>query len=60
MAWIKLHRLLAQLRQRRIDPRDVTVFVDDHIVDPRYRRSIPEDSTTEDDEDLYEGDSEEY
>jgi len=60
MPWINLARLLAQLRQRRIDPRDVTVFVDDHVVDPRYRRPLPGDSTPEETEDLYDDDSEEY
>ena len=59
MAWIKLHRLLALLRQRRIDPRDVTVFIDDHVINPRYQLPFPGDSTHEETEDLYEDDSEE-
>ena len=58
--WIKLHRLLALLRQRRIDLRDVTVFVDYHVINPRYRRPLPEESTFEEDEDMSEDDSEEY
>jgi len=58
--WMNLHRLLTLLRQRRIDPRDVTVFIDNHVVDPRYRRPLPGDPTPEETEDLYEGDSEEY
>ena len=58
--WRNLHRLLALLRQRGIDPRDVTVFIDDHLINPRYRRPLPEESTLEEDEDLYEDNSEEY
>ncbi len=56
--WITLHRLLVLLRQRRIDPRDITVFIDDHVINPRYRRPLPEESTFEEDEDLSEDDSE--
>ena len=58
--WMNLHRLLALLRQRRIDPRDVTVFIDDHFVNPRYRRPLPEESTFEESEDEPEYDSEDY
>ena len=58
--WIKLHKLIALLRQRGIDPRDVTVFIDDHVINPRYRRPLPEESTLEEDEDISEDDSEEY
>ena len=58
--WMNLHRLLTLLRQRRIDPRDVTVFVDDHVINPRHRRPFPEESTLEEDEDTSEDDSEEY
>ncbi|MFC2066781.1 hypothetical protein ACFLUO_07005 [Chloroflexota bacterium] len=57
--WIKLSRLLALLRQRGIDPRDVTVFVDDHVINPRYRRPLPDASSFEE-EDMSEDDSEEY
>ncbi len=56
--WMNLHKLLVILRQRGIDPRDVTVFIDDHVINPQYRRPPPEESTL--DEDLYEDDSEEY
>ncbi|MFC2032431.1 hypothetical protein ACFLUS_03590 [Chloroflexota bacterium] len=60
--WIKLSRLLTLLllRQRGIDPRDVTVFVDDHVIHPRSQRPLREESTFEEEEDLYENDSEEY
>ena len=58
--WIRLNRLLALLRQRGIDPRDVTIFIDNHVINPRYRRPLPEESTLEEDEDLYEDNSEEY
>ena len=59
MAWIKLHRLLALLRERRIDPRDVTIFVGDHVINPRSQRPLREESTFEEDEDPYEDDAEE-
>ena len=59
MAWIRLHKLLVLLRQRRIDLRDITVFVDDHVINPQYRRQLQEESSFEEDEDLYEDDSEE-
>lgn len=58
MAWMRLHRLLALLRQRRINPRDVTVFVDDHVIYPRYQRPLPDESTFDEDEDVSEDDSE--
>jgi len=57
--WIKLHRLLTQLRQRRIDPRDITVFVDNHVINPRAQRPLRGESTFEEDENLYEDDAEE-
>ena len=59
MAWIKLSRLLTQLRQRRIDPGDITVFVDDHVINPRAQRPLRGESTFEEGEDPYEDDAEE-
>ena len=58
--WITLHRLLPLLRQRGIDPRDVTVFVDNHVINPRYQRPLPEGSTFEEDEDMSEDEPDEY
>jgi len=58
--WITLHRLLTLLRQRRIDPRDITVFVDDHVINPRYQRPLPEESTFEEDEDMSEDEPDDY
>jgi len=57
--WIKLSRLLALLRQRSIDPRGITVFVDDHVINPRAQRPLRGESTFEEDEDPYEDDAEE-
>jgi len=57
--WINLSRLLTNLRNRRIHPRDVMVFVDDHLVKPRYEHPHSQEPTFEEDEDLYENDSEE-
>ena len=57
--WITLHRLLALLRQRGIDSRDVTVFVGDHVINPRYRRPLQEESTFEE-EDMSEDEPDEY
>ncbi len=59
MPWVNLSRLLAHLRQRRIPLRDVTVFVDGELVDPRYRRPLAgystpvetDDSNDDDDDD---------
>jgi len=59
MAWIRLHRLLALLNQRGINFSDVTVFVDDHVINPRCRHPFPEERPSEDDEELYEDYSEE-
>ena len=58
--WIKLHRLIALLRQRQIDLRDVTVFVDYHVINPRFRHRLPEDSTFGEDEDTSEDEPDEY
>ena len=55
--WMNLNRLLTLLCQRGIDPRDVTVFIDDHIINPRHRRPLQEGSTFEEDEDMSEDDS---
>ena len=52
MPWVNLSRLLAHLRQRRIDPRNVTVYVDDDLLDPRYRRPLSGRSAPEDTDDL--------
>ncbi len=51
MAWMNLAKLLSHLRQRRIDPRDITVFVDDHIIDPRRRRPLSSDFMPEGEDD---------
>ncbi len=59
MPWVNLYRLLSNLRQRRVDPRDVAVFVDGHVIDLRYQRPLSEESKFEEDEDLSEDDSEE-
>jgi len=59
MAWINLHRLNSLLRQRGIGDRRVTVFIDDHVINPRYRRPLPEEATSENDDDMPEDDSEE-
>ena len=59
MPWLNLSRLLTNLRQRRIDPRDVTVFADDGLVDPRYRRPLAEHSTPEEIDDSDDNDFEE-
>ncbi len=45
--WVNLARLLTLLRQRRIDLRGIIVFVDDNLVDPRYRRPPAGNSTPE-------------
>ncbi len=58
MPWVNLARLVTNLRQRRIDPRDITVFVDDDFVDPRYRRPLAGRSTPEETDDSYDDDSE--
>ena len=58
MAWINLHHLNSLLRQRGIKDRRVTVFVDDHVINPRYQRPLPEEATSEDN-DMPEDDSEE-
>ncbi len=50
MPWVNLSRLLENLRQRRINPRDITVFVDDELVDPRVRRPLSGNATPEEDE----------
>ena len=39
MPWINLARLLAYLRRRRIDPRQVTVYLDDEV-DTGFRRPL--------------------
>ncbi|MFC1982745.1 hypothetical protein ACFLV5_03055 [Chloroflexota bacterium] len=59
MAWVKLNRLLALLRQRRIDPRGITIFVDDHLINPRYRRPFQDDADFEEDDELSDDESEE-
>jgi len=58
MPWVNLSRLLAHLRQRQMNPREIAVFVDDHVVDPRSQRPLPGDSIPEETEELYEDDSE--
>ncbi len=57
--WMNLHRLLVLLDQRQIATRNVTVFVDDHVIKPRYQRPLPEEATFEEGEDMPEDDSEE-
>jgi len=59
MAWIRLHRLLALLNQRGINFSDVTVFVDDHVINPRYQQPLPDESAFEEDEGMPEDYSEE-
>jgi len=59
MPWLNLARLLSHLRQRRTDPRDVTVFVEDDVVDPRYRHPPSGNAIPEEDEGLDDGDWEE-
>jgi hypothetical protein len=50
MAWMRLDRLLIQLRRRGIDLRDVTVFVDNFVINPHYQHPRTEDSDYEEDE----------
>ncbi len=57
--WINLAKLYNLVRQRGVDPRGITVFVDDHVIDPRYRRPLPEGSALEEDNYLSEEDPEE-
>ena len=52
--WINLYRLLTNLRRRRIDPRDVTVYVDDELLDPGHQRQQRSHSPYEEDEPAYE------
>lgn len=58
MPWMNLNKLLVQLRQRQIDPQHITIFIDDHIVDPRYQRSLTVEVNPEDTEDSRDEDSE--
>jgi hypothetical protein len=58
MPWVNLSRLLNNLRRRRIHPRDVTVYVDDELLDPGYRRQLWGHSTSEEDEPQYDEDEE--
>ena len=57
--WMNLAKLYNLVLQRRLDPRGIIVFVDDHVIDPRYRRPLPEESTFEEDYDMPEDDSQE-
>ncbi|MFC2069127.1 hypothetical protein ACFLTP_09020 [Chloroflexota bacterium] len=59
MPWVNLSRLLANLRQRRLDPRDIAVFVDEGLVDPSYRRPLAGHLMPEETGDSNEGDWEE-
>ena len=58
MVRIKLSRLLSQLRQQRIDPRDVVVYVDDGLLDSGYGHKPWSYSIPEENEQLYEDDDE--
>ena len=60
MAWINLHRLNSLLCQRGIDDRRVTVFVDDPVINPRYRRPLLEEATPEYDDGMPEDEPVEY
>ena len=59
MPWVNLSRFLINLQQRRIPLRDVIVFVDGELVDPRYRRPPVGHSATEETDDSYDDDFEE-
>ena len=58
MVRIKLSRLLSQLRQQRIDPRDVIVYVDDDLLDSGYGHRRWGYAIPEEDEPLYEDNDE--
>jgi hypothetical protein len=52
MPWMNLSTLLVQLHQRGINPQLVTVFIDDHVVNPEYQRPSEQDLTSEETEDM--------
>ena len=61
MPWLSLATLLSVSRRRRIDPRDIAVYVDEEAINPRSRNSQverfePDQDTGDDDQSDYEED----
>jgi len=42
MPWLSLETLLSISRRRRIDPRSITVFVEEEVINPRPRNLLRE------------------
>ena len=59
MPWINMQRLIANLNRRRISLADITVFVDNELLDPGYQRQQRSHSPYEGEEPEYDENEEE-
>ena len=63
MPWMSLASLISISRRRRIDPRRMEVYVEEEVLNPRPRnpeRALETSLASEDDQDQYEEEEDEY